>query len=305
MDATRLATTLFGDSIAGNLMLLGYAVQRGHVPVGVEAIERAVELNGVAVRMNLDAFRWGRVAAGDQDAIRNIVDPEPVTADEREESLDQLIERRVQFLTEYQNRSWAERYRETVATVRTIEAARVPGEEALAGAVARYLFKLMAYKDEYEVARLYTDGRFRRRIKETFTGRPRLTFHLAPPLLAPRDPATGKLRKLTFGSWMLPVFHVLARLRFLRGTPFDPFGWTRERRSERAEIPRYEQVLQTIGERLSPSNHATAVALASVPEHVRGFGHVKADHLARARALEKELRAAFDAKEDVGESQAA
>ncbi|MCY4430834.1 MAG: indolepyruvate ferredoxin oxidoreductase family protein, partial [Rhodospirillales bacterium] len=305
VDATRLATTLFGDSIAGNLMLLGYAVQRGHVPVGVEAIERAVELNGVAVRMNLDAFRWGRVAAGDQDAIRNIVDPEPVTADEREESLDQLIERRVQFLTEYQNRSWAERYRETVATVRTIEAARVPGEEALAGAVARYLFKLMAYKDEYEVARLYTDGRFRRRIKETFTGRPRLTFHLAPPLLAPRDPATGKLRKLTFGSWMLPVFHVLARLRFLRGTPFDPFGWTRERRSERAEIPRYEQVLQTIGERLSPSNHATAVALASVPEHVRGFGHVKADHLARARALEKELRAAFDAKEDVGESQAA
>ena len=305
VDATRLATTLFGDSIAGNLMLLGYAVQRGHVPVGVDAIERAIELNGVAVRMNLDAFRWGRVAAGDQDAIRNIVDPEPVATDEPQESLDQLIERRVQFLTAYQNRSWAERYRETVAKVRTIEAARVPGEEALAGAVARYLFKLMAYKDEYEVARLYTDGTFRRRIKETFTGRPRLTFHLAPPLFAPRDPATGNLRKLRFGSWMLPVFRVLARLRFLRGTPFDPFGWTRERRSERAEILRYEQGLQTIGERLSPSNHATAVALASVPEHVRGFGHVKADHLARARTLEMELRAAFDAKEDVGESQAA
>ena len=305
VDATRLATTLFGDSIAGNLMLLGYAVQRGHVPVGVEAIERAIELNGVAVRMNLDAFRWGRVAAGDQDAIRSIMDPEPVVTDEREESLDQLIERRVQFLTEYQNRSWAERYRETVATVRTMEAARVPGEEALAGAVARYLFKLMAYKDEYEVARLYTDGTFRRRIKETFTGRPRLTFHLAPPLFAPRDPATGNLRKLTFGPWMLSAFHLLARLRFLRGTPFDPFGWTRERRSERAEILRYEQVLQAIGERLSTSNHAEAVALASVPEHVRGFGHVKADHLARARTLEKELRAAFDAKDDVGASQAA
>ena len=310
VDATRLATTLFGDSIAGNLMLLGYAVQRGHVPVGVDAIERAVELNGVAVRMNLDAFRWGRVAAGDRDAIRGIVDPEPVAADAREESLDQLIERRVRFLTAYQNRSWAGRYREAVATVRTMEAARVPGEEALARAVARYLFKLMAYKDEYEVARLYTDGTFLRRIKETFTGRPRLSFHLAPPLLAPRDPATGNLRKLTFGSWMLPAFHVLARLRFLRGTPFDPFGWTQERRSERAEIVRYEQTLHTIGERLSPTNHATAVALASVPEHVRGFGHVKADHLVKARALEKELWAAFDAKdgsltEGVGASQAA
>ena len=168
----------------------------------------------------------------------------------------------------------------------------------------------MAYKDEYEVARLYTDGTFLRRIKETFTGRPSLTFHLAPPLFAPRDPATGNLRKLTFGPWMLPAFRVLAQMRFLRGTPFDPFGWTRERRSERAEIRRYEGLLQTVGERLSPDNHPTAVALASLPEHVRGFGHVKEEHLARARTLETELLAAFDAKEDAphegtGESQAA
>ena len=310
VDATRLATTLFGDSIAGNLMLLGYAVQRGHVPVGVDALERAIELNGVAVRMNLDAFRWGRVAAGDENAIGEILGTDDLASEDHEDSLDHLIERRVQFLTAYQNRSWAERYRETVASVRTLEAARVPGEESLARATAKYLFKLMAYKDEYEVARLYTDGTFLRRIKETFTGRPSLTFHLAPPLFAPRDPATGKLRKLTFGPWMLPAFRVLARLRFLRGTPFDPFGWTRERRSERAEIRRYEGLLQTVGELLSPDNHPTAVALASLPEHVRGFGHVKEEHLARARTLETELLAAFDAKEDaphegVGESQAA
>ncbi|MCY4097932.1 MAG: indolepyruvate ferredoxin oxidoreductase family protein, partial [Rhodospirillales bacterium] len=298
VDATRLATTLFGDSIAGNLMLLGYAVQRGHVPVGVDALERAIELNGVAVRMNLDAFRWGRVAAGDENAIGEILGTDNLASEDHEDSLDHLIERRVQFLTAYQNRSWAERYRENVASVRTLEAARVPGEEALARATAKYLFKLMAYKDEYEVARLYTDGMFLRRIKETFTGRPSLTFHLAPPLFAPRDPATGKLRKLTFGPWMLPAFRVLARLRFLRGTPFDPFGWTRERRTERAEIRRYEGLLQTVGERLSPDNHPTAVALASLPEHIRGFGHVKEEHLARARTLETELLAAFDAKED-------
>ncbi len=296
IDATRLATRLFGDSIAGNLMLLGFAVQRGHIPVGTAAIERAVELNGVAVQMNLDAFRWGRVAAGNPTAIRNLLENEAGTGDSHEKSLDQLIEHRVQFLAGYQNQAWAERYREAVATVRTVEAARVPGEESLARAVARYLFKLMAYKDEYEVARLYTDGTFLRRLRETFAGRPRLTFHLAPPLFAPRDPETGHLRKLSFGPWMLPAFRLLARLRFLRGTPFDPFGWTRERRSERAEIVRYRELLKLIGDRLRPDNHATAVALASVPEHIRGFGHVKEEHLQRARALERKLRAEFDSQ---------
>ncbi len=297
IDATRLATRLFGDSIAGNLMLLGYAVQRGRIPVGTAALERAIELNGVAVQMNLDAFRWGRVAAGNAGAIQELLSESSAAAEPQEESLDALIERRVRFLTGYQNRAWAGRYRETVATVRTIEAVRVPGEESLARAVARYLFKLMAYKDEYEVARLYTDGTFLRRLRETFTGRPRLTFHLAPPLFAPRDPATGHLQKVTFGPWMLPAFRVLAQFRFLRGTPFDPFGWTHERRSERREIARYERLLQVIGEGLSPGNHATAVALASIPEQIRGFGHVKSEHLERARSRERELRAAFDLKE--------
>ena len=296
VDATRLASTLFGDSIAGNLMLLGYAVQRGHVPVGVEALERAIELNGVSVQMNLDAFRWGRVAAGNDRAIREVLGTHDASDDRGEETIDDLVERRVRFLTDYQDRSLAEGYREAVASVRATEAARVPGEEGVAKAAARYLFKLMAYKDEYEVARLYTEGTFARRLKETFAGRPRLTFHLAPPLFAPRDPKTGELRKLTFGPWMLPVFGLLARFKFLRGTPFDPFGWTHERRAEREEIRRYKRLLGTIGEGLTPANHATAVALASVPEHIRGFGHVKAEHVERARVLEKELLAALESK---------
>ena len=296
VDATRLASTLFGDSIAGNLLLLGYAVQRGHVPVGVEALERAIELNGVSVQMNLDAFRWGRVAAGNDRAIREVLGTEDGSDDRGEESIDDLVERRVRFLTDYQDRPLAEGYREAVASVRATEAARVPGEEGVAKAAARYLFKLMAYKDEYEVARLYTEGTFARRLKETFAGRPRLTFHLAPPLFAPRDPKTGELRKLTFGPWMLPVFGLLARFKFLRGTPFDPFGWTHERRAEREEIRRYKRLLGTIGEGLTPANHATAVALASVPEHIRGFGHVKAEHVERARVLEKELLAALESK---------
>ncbi len=294
VDVTHLATAFFGDSIAGNMMLLGYAMQRGHVPVGIEALERAIELNGVAVRMNLDAFRWGRVAAGNPKALEGMLATDKSEPAAGEENLEALIERRVAFLTDYQSPAWAERYREAVAAIRSVEAARVPGEDGVARAAARYLFKLMAYKDEFEVARLYTEGTFVRRLKETFEGRPRLMFHLAPPLFAPRDPKTGELRKLTFGPWMFSLFRLLAKFRFLRGTPFDPFGWTRERRGEREEIRRYEELLGTIGAGLDRANHATAVALASIPEHIRGYGHVKAAHLERARKLEAELRAAFE-----------
>jgi indolepyruvate ferredoxin oxidoreductase len=182
-----------------------------------------------------------------------------------------------------------------VDKVRTAEAATVKGSTGLAEAVARYLFKLMAYKDEYEVARLYTDGRFAEALHKAFKGKAKLTFHLAPPLLARRDPVTGHLRKRTFGPWMMPAFKLVARFKALRGTPFDIFGRSEERRRERRLITEYRQTIDELVSSLTPDNHALAVEIASLPEHIRGFGHVKERHLEEVSAREAELRAAYRA----------
>jgi indolepyruvate ferredoxin oxidoreductase len=274
VDATRLATGLLGDAIATNLFMLGYAYQRGLVPVSGEAIDRAIELNAVAVEFNRSAFRWGRRAAVDR-------------------ALDEIVGRRVEFLTRYQNAAYAARYAERIARVRETEAARVGGGTALTDAVARGLFKLMAYKDEYEVARLYTESDFLSRVADRFEGDYRLRFHLAPPLTAERDPNTGHLQKRAYGPWMLGAFRVLAKLRGLRGTAFDPFGRTAERRMERRLIAEYEALLDEILARLAPDNHAIAVELAALPLEIRGFGHVKEANLQRAKAKEADLLARF------------
>jgi indolepyruvate ferredoxin oxidoreductase len=207
------------------------------------------------------------------------------------ESLDELVGRRVEFLSRYQNAAYAARYAERVARVREAEAARAGDGTALTDAVARALFKLMAYKDEYEVARLYTDSDFLNRIADRFEGDYRLRFHLAPPLTAERDPNTGHLQKRAYGPWMLGVFRVLAKLRGLRGTAFDPFGRTAERRMERRLIAEYEAVLDEIVARLAPENHAIAVELAALPLEIRGFGHIKEANLQRAKAKEADLLA--------------
>jgi len=209
------------------------------------------------------------------------------------ESLDELVDRRVEFLTGYQNAAYAARYAERVARVREAEAARVGDGAALADAVARALFKLMAYKDEYEVARLYTGSDFLGRVADRFEGDYRLRFHLAPPLTAARDPNTGHLQKRAYGPWMLTAFRVLAKLRGLRGTAFDPFGRTAERRMERRLIAEYEAVLDEILARLSPDNHTIAVELASLPLEIRGFGHVKQANLQHVKAKEADLLARF------------
>jgi len=211
-------------------------------------------------------------------------------------SLDEIVTRRVDFLTGYQNAAWAERYRTLVERVRAVETARVPSHAALTEAVARYAFKLMAYKDEYEVARLYTSGEFERQVRQTFEGDFKLQFHLAPPLLA-RKGADGHLRKRAYGPWMFGAFRVLARLKFLRGSAFDVFGHSAERRMERALIGEYTAQIDELLAALDADNHALAVEIACILEQIRGYGHVREAHLARARAHWDTLRAAWRAPE--------
>ncbi len=299
VDASRLATALLGNSIGANTFMLGYAYQMGALPLSAEAIERAIEMNGEAVPMNLAAFRYGRRAAVDPAAVEALIAPLPQQQHDSlklSRSFGETVERRVAFLAAYQNEGYARRYSKLVELVRAAEAAKVPGQTALSEAVARYLFKLMAYKDDYEVARLYADPSFLERVRSTFDGDDlRLEFHLAPPLFARRDKITGEPKKMTFGPWMLSLMRVLAKFKALRGTPFDPFGYTEERRTERRLIADYEELLETLMADLTPVNHGTAVALASIPEKIRGYGPVKARHLAAAKAEEAALREQFRA----------
>ena len=293
IDGGGLATALLGDSIATNLFMVGFAWQRGLVPIGREAIEQAITLNGVTVEANRAAFEWGRRAAVDAAAVRKAAMPTDARPDSQRMSgnLDEAIARRRDFLRGYQNEAWAARYVAAVERIRAAESRKVPGSTALAMAAARYLFKLMAYKDEYEVARLYAESDFAARVAAQFEGDYRLVMHLAPPMLSRTDPATGEPRKRAFGPWMLKAMGLLARLRFLRGTALDPFGRTGERRVERALVAEYEATLVEIEERLSPETIAVAVELASVPEHIRGFGPVKARHLAQAKDRREALLA--------------
>ena len=348
IEATAIATALMGDAIAANLFMLGVAWQQGLVPVSLDALLRAIELNAAAVEMNKTAFAWGRLAAIDPVAVRAaagipsllpsgeggrrpdegrsgaqaLLDPLPhnrpspqtrapagATAlgaartdgsqaqllapkgegllqlpldDARlSRGLDEVIARRDAFLTDYQNAAYAKRYRALVDKVRAAETTQVPGSTALTEAVARYAFKLMAYKDEYEVARLYTSGDFQRRVAQQFEGNYTIRFHLAPPLLAKKD-ADGHLIKKEYGPWMMKAFGLLAKMRFLRGGMFDVFGRTHERRTERKLIEDYFSDITALLAELSPGNSALAVEIASVPERIRGYGHVKEAHLAKA-----------------------
>jgi indolepyruvate ferredoxin oxidoreductase len=277
--------------------MLGFAYQKGLIPVSSSAIETAIELNGVAAEANKRAFLWGRRAGHDLTAVERVVAqvaPESVAAPIAK-SLEEIVARRVAFLTGYQNSSYAERYRSLVERVRAAEAERAPGMSGLAEAVARYYFKLLAYKDEYEVARLYADGQFREALAAQFEGDYKLEFHLSPPILAPRDPDSGKPVKRRYGPWMLRTFRVLARLKFLRGTALDVFGHSPERRRERQLIAEYEALVGEILAGLDHDKHGLAVALASLPEQIRGYGHIKEAHLAKLEPRKAELLAAFRA----------
>jgi indolepyruvate ferredoxin oxidoreductase len=249
IEATAIAVALMGNAIAANMFMLGYAYQLGRVPLTAASIEKAIQLNGEAVKMNLEAFRWGRRAVAEPEVIAGLMNQIKAPTESRQisETLDEVIERRVAFLAEYQNAAYGERYRALVERVRAAESKAVPGQTALTEAVAKSLHRLMGYKDEYEVARLYTNGHFAKQIASTFEGENlRYEFHLAPPILARRDPQTGVPRKMTFGPWMLKAFGVLARFKGLRGTALDVFGYTEERRTERQLIRDFEALLEEI-----------------------------------------------------------
>jgi indolepyruvate ferredoxin oxidoreductase len=291
-DANRVATQVLGDSIYVNPMVLGFAWQKGWVPLGLDALMRAMELNDMAVEQNKTAFAWGRHCAVHGDAVDALLAPAQVVQFHKPEGVDALIAKRVAFLTDYQNAAYAHRYQAMVERVRAAEAPL--HKTTLTEAVARNLFKLMAYKDEYEVARLHTDTTFLQKIEGMFEGDYTLNYHLAPPLIAKVN-EKGELQKQKFGPRMLMGFKLLKHFKGLRGSALDIFGYTHERRTERALIEQYRASVEVLIAQLTTSNHALAVAMARIPEQIKGFGHVKARHLAAARQKWDALKAQWSA----------
>jgi indolepyruvate ferredoxin oxidoreductase len=279
IDADKLSSQLMGDTIYINPMILGYAWQKGWVPLSLDALRRAIELNEVAVANNLAAFEWGRHAAHQPAVVEALLSPTQVIAFKKRDRLEDIVSKRVAFLTDYQNSAYAQQYEQFVHFVQNKEASL--GQTLLSETVARQLFKLMAYKDEYEVARLHTDQQFLERVKTQFEGDFKVFYHLAPPILAKRD-EKGHLIKQKMSPSMLLVFKGLAKLKFLRGTVFDIFGRTEERQTERALIEEYRDAVEELCKSLKSENHALAVKMANVPEQIKGFGHVKERHLAAA-----------------------
>jgi len=288
VEATETATQLLGDAVGANMFLLGYAYQKGLVPVTRDSIFKAIEINNVAVEFNKQAFTWGRRAAWNLDAVRSQL-RDPVESFEPLDKLEDIVDYRAGQLTRYQDADYAEEYRDFVQRVREAEEGVKAGETRLSKAVAKSLHKLMAYKDEYEVARLFTSGDFENRLKQQFQGDYRLKFHMAPPLLAKRDPVTGHLKKRAFPGWTLHAFRVLAALKLLRGTRFDVFGYSRERRMERRLIGEYRRTVENMLNDLSAANYDVSVQIAELPMQMRGFGHVKLANIEKAKEEEKRL----------------
>ncbi|MDC3409199.1 indolepyruvate ferredoxin oxidoreductase family protein, partial [Burkholderiales bacterium] len=285
VEATRIATSLMGNSIASNMFMLGYAYQKGLLPLGHEAINKAIEMNGASVDMNKTAFVWGRRASVDLPAVERLLKSKAEKTEVTEPveyTVDEFVKKRFQFLTEYQNVGYAKQYQTLVEKIRNKENASgdISGVTEI---VARYYFKLMAYKDEYEVGRLYSNGTFQKKVEGLFEGDYKIRYHLAPPLLAKKDPETGHLRKQEFGSWVLGMFKILSRLKFLRGTAFDIFGRTEERKMERQLIEDYRLLAEEVANSLNSSNIDLAKQLLSLPEEIRGFGHVKEANVVQVR----------------------
>jgi indolepyruvate ferredoxin oxidoreductase len=291
LDASGLATKLMGDTVYANFILVGAAIQLGWLPLGLQALQKSIELNGVQVERNAQAVAIGRLWVHDQAAFEKLLTP---VSDEPTPTIADVVTHRQALLTEYQDSAYASRYVRLVERVRDAERL-AGGDGALTMAVAQGFARLMAYKDEYEVARLYSDPEFRQRLKAEFDDARELRLNLAPPLWARTDPTTGQPRKSEYGPWVFPLLSVLARFKRLRGTIFDPFGYTTERRAERALVNDYEQRIEALLPALRPVQLPLALRIAEVADTVRGFGPVKEKKMSQAteawRALELEWTA--------------
>lgn len=293
IDAGEIAERILGDKIGANMLLVGYAYQKGWLPLPLAPLRRAIELNGAAVQFNLDAFDLGRLGAISPEIFQH-----SSASGALPDTLDALVDHRVAHLTRYQNAAWAQRFMDYIAQVRQAEQTVSPGSEVLARAVAVNLSKLMSYKDEYEVARLYAQGAWRSNIADTMEGDMKLSLYLAPPLLSRMNPETGRPEKIKFGPWIFPAMRLLSNFKWLRGTPLDPFGRTQEREQERALIKEYEADMNAILPQLSAGNLAAAVERAQLPDSIRGFGPVKEEAMAAARARRAAIMTKFPAAAD-------
>lgn len=293
--ATKWATVLLGDAIGANLFLVGYALQKGLIPVGLPALERAIELNGRAIDMNKRALAWGRLAAHDPEKVAELAGSRTrdSQATPKAETLEDVVARRVSFLTDYQNEAYARRYATRVEQVAAAERSIGATDHPLAEAVARYLFKLMAVKDEYEVMRLWSSDAFLKQVESEFEGNYKLQFHLAPQFLLPRDKDTGRVKKLSIDRRIFALLLNLRHFKFLRHTPFDVANWSAHRRREWRLLADFETILDELTGDLTLENRDLAVQIASIPEHIRGFDTVKEVQLEAAKEKEAELLASF------------
>ncbi|MEX0603647.1 MAG: indolepyruvate ferredoxin oxidoreductase family protein [Marinobacter sp.] len=296
LDATGIAEKLMGDTVFSNVMMLGFSWQKGLLPLSKAALMKAIELNGVAIERNKEAFGWGQLAAVKLNAVTNLLeDSDSQTAElKAEPTLDELIETRYNHLINYQDQRWADQYRSTVADV--CKAEEVLGESnlLLTRAVAQQLYRFMAYKDEYEVARLFAETGFMKEVEETFEGDFKVHFHLAPPLLNSETDAQGRPKKRRFGPWIFRAFTLLAKLRTLRGTVMDPFRYSADRKLDRAMLTDYQNLVARIGRELDTSNYETFLQLAELPADVRGYGPVRQQAAEGIREKQSQLIKALD-----------
>jgi indolepyruvate ferredoxin oxidoreductase len=274
-NATLAATRLFGNAIAANMFMLGMASQKGALPLTPASVEEAIRLNGQAVKMNIAAFRWGRKAAHDPQSVEALMSDQPGPAQpEAKETVADIIDRRAEFLRGYQNKAWAAKYRETLQPLVEAEVLACGEAGSVSEAAARSLFKLMAIKDEYEVARLYSDGSFKQQLGRQFESYDKLEYHMAPPVLGRKD-ASGHPKKTSFGGAMRVLFPVLAVLKVLRGTPLDMFGYSDERRMEREILSAFVDELKQICVTLRSDNSDQISEFLAYPMKIKGYGHVK------------------------------
>ena len=298
IDATRIATALMGDAIATNLFMLGVTWQQGLIPLSERAILKAIEINGTAVDANKTAFRWGRAAAVDLKSVEAAANPAQGLPEHQilSSSFEEVVERRKHQLQQFQNKAYAKKYQDLISRVQQAEATLQSDSVRLSRAVALGYYKLMAYKDEYEVARLYTQSNFKQRLENQFEGDFTVDFHFAPPLFARKDSETGQLQKRRYGPWMWKAMEMLAKLKFLRATPFDPFRFSEDRKLDRLWLKDYENLIEHILQNLSSSNFETAIALAELPEQIRGFGHIRERYANFAKMRKQNLLDQFNGK---------